>query len=173
MGLDFYHLPTRTMTGITHSKALDAQAGYETMQSLMKGMLSGTHMFVQCLGVLDAIMATSYEKFIIDEELISRVMRIKQGIDTSDVALAVDVIQEVAHNASYLMHMSTFENFRTLWTPTISDWESYDDWEQAGSEDVAMRANRKFKEILQKAPATLLDPAADQELQAYIKKAKA
>ncbi|CAA7603425.1 trimethylamine-corrinoid protein Co-methyltransferase [Acididesulfobacillus acetoxydans] len=172
MGLDFYHLPTRTMTGITHSKVVDAQAGYETMQSLLLGMLSGAHMAVQCLGVLDAIMTTSYEKFIIDEELIRRVLRIQQGIDTSDEALAVDVIQEVGHDGSYLMHMSTFEQFRTIWTPTISDWESFDDWKEAGAEDVVSKANRRYKKILQEASDSLLDPATDQELQAYIEKAK-
>jgi Trimethylamine:corrinoid methyltransferase len=168
MGKDFYHLPTRTMTGITHSKALDYQAGYETMQSLMLGMLSGSDMAVQSLGVLDAIMATSYEKYVIDTEIISRVLRIKQGVDTSDEALAVDVIQEIGHNGNYLVHTSTFEHFRSLWTPNLADWESYDDWLQGGSEEIGIRANRKFKEILQNAPESLLDPDTDRVLKNYI-----
>jgi len=172
MGLDFYHLPVRTMSGITHSKTVDCQAGYESMQSLMMGMLSGAHMSVQSLGVLDAIMTTSYEKFVIDEELVRRVRRISQGIDTSDEALAVEVIQEVGHTGTYLSHMSTFEKFRTLWTPSVSDWGNYSDWKSAGSEDVTVRANRKFKQILQNAPETLLDPDTDKALQAYIAKAK-
>lgn len=170
MGLDYYHLPTRTMTGITHSKTLDYQAGYETMQSLMLGMFSGAHMAVQSLGVLDAIMATSYEKFVIDEELINRVMRIKEGIDTSDKALSVDVIQNVGHSGNYLVELSTFENFRSLWTPSLADWESYEDWEQAGAEEIGVRANRKFKEILANAPETFLDPEIDKELKAFMKK---
>lgn len=172
MALDFYHLPTRTMSGITHSKTVDCQAGYETMQSLLMGMLSGAHMSVQSLGVLDAIMTTSYEKFIIDEELIRRVKRISQGIDTSDEALAVDVIQEVGHTGNYLDQNSTFENFRTLWTPSVSDWGTYSNWEKTGSEDVTIRANRKFKQILQSAPETLLDPETDKDLKDYIAKVK-
>ena len=172
MGLDFYHLPVRTMSGITHSKTVDCQAGYETMQSLLMGMMSGAHMSVQSLGVLDAIMTTSYEKFIIDEELISRVRRISQGIDTSDAALSVDVIQEMGQKANYLSHESTFKSFRTLWTPSVSDWGNYSDWENAGSEDVTVRANRKFKQILQSAPETLLDPESDKLLKSYISKAK-
>jgi len=172
MGLDFYHLPVRTMSGITHSKTVDCQAGYESMQSLMMGMMSGAHMTVQSLGVLDAIMTTSYEKFIIDEELISRVRRISQGINTSDEALSVDIIQEVGHTGNYLSHMSTFENFRSLWTPSVSDWGNFSDWKNGGSEDVVVRANRKFKEILAKAPNTFLDKDVDKELQGYIKRAK-
>ena len=172
MGLDYYHLPVRTMSGITHSKTVDCQAGYETMQSLMMGMMSGAHMTVQSLGVLDAIMTTSYEKFVIDEELVRRVKRISQGIDTSDEALAVDVIQEVGHTGTYLTHMSTFENFRSLWTPTISDWGNYSDWKNSGSEDVVIKANRKFKQILQDAPDSLLDIEIDKALLDFIEKAK-
>jgi len=71
-----------------------------------------------------------------------------------------------------LSHMSTFEKFRTLWTPSVSDWGNYSDWKSAGSEDVTVRANRKFKQILQNAPETLLDPDTDKALQAYIAKAK-
>ena len=169
MGLDFYHLPTRTMCGVNQSKALDCQAGYETMMSLMMGLMSGAHIFVQCLGVLDAIMATSYEKIIIDEELVRRVKRIRRGIDTSDAALSTELIQEVGHNGSYLSHPSTFEGFRSLWTPTVSDWTSYQDWTAAGSEDVTIKANRKYKEILLAAPDTLLDAAVEKELRSLIK----
>jgi len=169
MGLDFYHLPTRTMCGINHSKALDAQAGYETMMSLTMAMMSGAHIYVQCMGVLDAIMTTSYEKIIIDEELVRRVRRVRQGIDTSDAALAVEAIQEVGHNGTYLTHPSTFESFRSLWTPTISDWTSHQDWTAAGAEDVTIRANRRFKEILAGAPDSLLDAAVEKQLRALVK----
>ncbi|WP_148136734.1 trimethylamine methyltransferase family protein [Candidatus Formimonas warabiya] len=168
MGLDFYHLPTRTMCGINHAKVLDCQAGYETMMSLMMGLMSGAHIFVQCLGVLDAIMTTSYEKIIIDEELIRRVKRIRQGVDTSDKALAVDVIQEVGYNGTYLTHESTFESFRNIWLPTVSNWESYQDWRAEGGEDVTVRAHRRYKEILAKAPESLLDPEVEKALRRYL-----
>lgn len=168
MALEYYHLPTRTMCGMTDAKTVDCQAGYETMQNLMMGMLSGAHIVYQNMGVLDAIMATSYEKFIIDEEIIKRVMRISQGMDTSDKALSIDVIQEVGSAGSYLTHTNTFEHFRSLWTPSISDWDSYEDWEKAGSEDVVVRANKKYKEILQNAPETLIDAELDNELKAFM-----
>ncbi|MDA8220991.1 trimethylamine methyltransferase family protein [Desulfosporosinus sp.] len=171
MGLEFYNLPTRTMCGITESKILDAQAGYESMMSLMMGMMSGAHIAVQCLGVLDAIMATSYEKFILDEEMVRRALHIYKGIDTSDEALSVDIIQEMGQNGSYLMHTNTFEHFRESWTPTVSEWGSYDEWVTQGSEDVVVRANRKYKEILNNAPESLIDKDLDNDLQRYIEKA--
>jgi trimethylamine--corrinoid protein Co-methyltransferase len=121
---------------------------------------------------INAIMTTSYEKIVIDEDLIKRVLCISGGIDTSDKALAVGIIQEVGPGGNYLTYMSTFERFRSIWTPTISDWESYEDWHRAGDEDVAQRANRKFKQILGEAPENLLDPCVDEQLRDYIARAK-
>ncbi len=156
------------MCGMTDSKSVDCQAGYETMQYLMMGMLSGAHIIHECLGVLDSIMCTSYEKFIIDEELLSRVMRISKGLDTSDDALSMDVIQDVGHSGGYLTHDNTFQHFRERWTPTVSDWDSYGKWKKNGSEDILVRANRKFKIILENCPDTMIDPALDRELKAFV-----
>lgn len=168
MGKRFYRMPTRTMCGITHSKTVDCQAGYETMMSLMLGMMSEADIFVQCLGVLDAIMTTSFEKFIIDEELIGRVRRIRRGIELSEEALSVETIQEIGPENSYLTHMSTMKNFRQLWTPTVSDWNSYDDWSADGKKDVVERAHIRYKKILAEAPESLLDEEVDRELQGFL-----
>jgi len=169
MFLDLYKMPTRIMTGMTDSKVVDCQAGYETMQNMMLGILSGAHVIHECLGVLDSIMTTSYEKFIIDEELLSRVMRISEGLDTSEEAMMLDVIQKIGNSGSYLLHPSTFEGYRDHWLPRVSDWEPFSDWQNAGSQDVVIRANRKFKERLRSAPESLIDPELDKELKAFIR----
>jgi trimethylamine--corrinoid protein Co-methyltransferase len=169
MGKYFYHMPTRTMCGITHSKMVDCQAGYETMMSLMLGMMSEADIFVQCLGVLDAIMTTSFEKFIIDEELLSRIRRIRKGIEISNEALSVETIQEIGAENSYLTHPSTIQKFRELWTPTVSDWDSYNDWDIMGRKDVVAKAHARYKKILSEAPDTLLDKELEKELQAFLK----
>lgn len=172
LALDYYHLPTRTMCGMTDSKSVDCQAGYETMQNLMMGMLSGAHIIVECLGVLDAIMTTSYEKFVIDEEILNRVMRIAKGIyGNNDLNLSLDVIREVGHNGNYLAHSNTFQHFRDRWTPSLADWDSYADWQETGSEDILVRANRKFKKILDCAPETMIDEELANNLRAYMQKA--
>lgn len=171
MGLDYYRLPTRSMCGMTDSKIIDCQAGYETMQNLMAGILGGAHMIFECLGVLDAIMTTSYEKLIIDLEIISRVLRIRKGLDTSGKEQTLEVIQKVGHQSEYISHANTLANFRHRWRPTLSEWGTYEDWQASGSLDVAARANRQYKEILKKAPSSLIDPGVDKALQAYIRQA--
>jgi trimethylamine--corrinoid protein Co-methyltransferase len=171
MSLEYYHLPTRSMCGMTDAKIIDCQAGYETMQNLMAGILGGAHMIFECLGVLDAIMTTSYEKLMIDLEIISRVMRIREGLDTTGKEQALKIIQEIGHESTYISHTDTLTGFRNRWLPTLSEWETYEDWQASGSQDVAVRANRQYKEILAKAPQSLIDPEVDKALQAYIRHA--
>jgi len=125
----------------------------------------------ECLGVLDAIMTTSYEKLVIDLEIAGRVIRLREGMETSDKEQAVKVIQEMGHQGNYITHPDTLTQFRGRWLPTLSDWETYENWVQAGSEDVTVRANRKYKEILQNAPETLIDPEVDKALSEYINRA--
>ena len=168
---DLYHLPTRTMCGMTDSKRVDCQAGYETMQNLMMGMLSGAHIIHECLGVLDSIMCTSYEKFIIDEELIGRVMRISRGLEFTPEVLSLDIIAEVDHGGDYLLHDSTFAHARDFWAPTVSVWEPFGTWEKQGREDALTRAGRRYRAILEEAPDSLLDTALEADLQAYMRQA--
>lgn len=170
MGHDFYHLPTRNMCGMTDAKMPDMQAGLETMQNVMMAIFAEVDVINECLGVLDNIMTLSYEKHIVDEEIIKRALYLKQGIETDDDALSVDVIKEVGPRGSYLECDDTFDHFREVFENDISECESYNEWTDSGSLDIIQRANVKYKEILAAAPDTLLDPETDKDLRAYMKK---
>jgi len=171
MGTKFYKLPVRNMCGPSDSKQVDIQAGIETTQNLMGGVLSGVDWLGSTVGILQSVLTTSFEKVIIDQETISRVMCIRDGIDTSDEALSVDLINEVGHTGTYLQHPSTFKHFKNNWLPSISNWDSYEEWKEKGSEDIVVNANKKFKEILANAPEMLIDSELDKDLKAYMKKA--
>jgi len=168
MAREMYHLPTRTMAGLTDSKTVDCQAGFETMQNFTTMMLAGANLINECVGVLDSIMTVSYEKFIIDEEMISRVLRIVKGVDVSENAFDISAIQEIGQNGNYLMHPSTFSQCRNLWSPEVSDTSSYEVWEQNGSLDIVTRANQKFKERLAACPDILVDKKTDAALTRFI-----
>ena len=173
MGQDFYHLPTRSLCGFTEAKTTDYQAGCETMQSLMMCMLAGTDIVVEFLGCLECIMTTSYEKTIIDEEIAGRMLRILQGMDTSEDLLqeAMQTIQEIGPQGNYLVHPSTMKHFRENWMPFVSDWDSYSDWGKKGCNNALVNANRRYREIIENAPDSLLDEELDRELKSYMKKA--
>jgi len=170
MALNYYHIPTRAMPGCTDSKVVDYQAGVETMQNLMMGMLGGAHILNESVGVLDNILTCSYEKTIIDGELIRRIKRIWNGLEGPDRDMSVDLIHEIGHSGeTYLTHPLTFEHCRERWLPSISYWGTYENWIADGGEDIVTRANRKYKEILKNAPESLIDSEVDKDLKAYIK----
>ncbi len=173
MAIDFYRVPTRIMAGMTDSKEVDIQAGYDTMQNMMMGLMSGGHMVEQVFGVLDAIMTVSYEKFIIDEEMMRRVIRICEGVDTSDSEMSLEVMNEVGPGGSYLSHKDTFSRFRSQWLPTISCWSSYDKWEHSGADrSILVRANKKYKEILASRPEMMISKELDRDLKSFMEKVR-
>ncbi|MDW7730208.1 MAG: trimethylamine methyltransferase family protein [Bacillota bacterium] len=168
MSHEFYKLPSRLMTGMTDSKEVDVQAGYETMQNLVMGILARPNILHECHGVLESIMTLSYEKFIIDEELISRVLRIAEGIDTSDEAMSLDLIKEIGSEGIYFTHDETFKHYKDLWEPTVSDWHTYTEWKEI-DEDILVKANRMWKKRLADAPEKMIDDHLEKELNDYIK----
>jgi trimethylamine--corrinoid protein Co-methyltransferase len=168
---EHYHLPTRTMCGITHAKVVDCQAGYETMMSAMMGVLSGANIGVQCVGTLESLMTISYEKIVIDQEILSRILRLQTGIDVSNQVVLDEDIRQVGPGGSYLLHPGTMAACRNLWFPTVSDWKSYEAWKAAGEPDALYYARQQYKQILEIAPENLLEDAVDADLQRYVEKA--
>ena len=168
LALNLYRMPTRVMSGLSDAKTIDYQSGAETMQNIFMPLLAGAHILNNTLGSLDSQMTTSYEKFILDEESILRVLRVMEGISGFDLDISLDLIQDIAHSGQYLINTNTLENFRERWRPTISCWDSYDDWAKSGALDVAVKANRKFKEILKISPDSLLDEDVDNALKSYM-----
>ena len=166
---EMYNIPNRCMAGLTDAKVPDCQAGYETMQTYMMLAMAGVNMVNECYGVLDAIMTVSYEKFILDDEIMARAACAVKGIDTFEADFSKTSINEVGHGGSFLMHPSTMAHCRKFWTPDISTSDSYETWEQNGSLDVARAANTRFKDILANCPDQITDPQIDAELGKYIK----
>jgi trimethylamine--corrinoid protein Co-methyltransferase len=168
LATQFYNIPARAMTGITDAKVVDYQAGFETMQNLMMGIMAGAHLLNEAVGILDNILTVSYEKTIIDGELICRVKRIMQGIDGPDRRMNIKTIKEVGHGGNYLLHDATLERCRDRWRASHSYCGSYNDWEKEGARDIVQRANKTCKKILASAPETLIDTALEEELKSYI-----
>lgn len=164
---EIYRLPTRTLAGNTDAKLPDIQAGYETMQNYIQLLMGGTHMINECLGILDGMMTVSYEKYIIDEEMIRRVDRMMRGLDTSEAAFDISAILETPHMEPFLMHESTLAACADQWTPDVACWSGYDTWRAEGCPSVLDRAAEKVRERLEAAPEDLLGPALNRDLAAF------
>ena len=164
---EFYHLPARAQTGVTSSKCVDYQAGYETMQSLLLTALMDVDVTSQSAGSLDNLMTISFEKTLIDDEVISRVRRIIRGLDTEEESYGLDVIMDVAHGDNFLIHDSTLDHFMESWQVSISDWNNYETWSELQYKDLEARARKRVEEILSEEK-TVLDQGTLKELENYI-----
>ncbi len=166
---DFYHLPARAQTGVTSSKLVDYQAGFETMQSLLLTALMDVDVTSQSAGSLENLMTISFEKTVIDDEIIARVRRIIGGIPFNDETASMDLIKDVKHGEGFLKNKSTLKNLRKGWQPAISDWNSYDMWEKSEQPEIEKRAQVKVKEIIDNAQP-LLGADTIKDLERYIAK---
>ena len=165
----FYDLPVRAGGGPTDAKALDAQAGYESMQNLLLTTLAGVDIALLSAGVLDSYMVSSMEKFILDEEMIGMCLRVRRGARISEERLAYDVIAEGAEKCNFLSHPHTFRNFRSeLHMPSLSYRGTFDRWEREGPPDLVETACKKWKERLESYEAPELDPELARDLRRYV-----
>lgn len=163
----YYHMPSRAQTGVTSSKCIDYQAGYETMQSLLLTALAGVNVTSQSVGTLENLLTSSLEKTLIDDEIVSRVKRILEGFPVDDASLAVDVIMRTPHGADFLCDETTLDHMRDGWQAYVSDWSSYAAWAADPARDIVTRAAGRVAKVLAEQPV-LLDDKTDGQLARYI-----
>lgn len=159
----YYGLPSRSMAGMSEAKQVDFQAGMETMQNFLSYNMAGVHVVNQCLGVMDALMSTSYEKWILDEELVGRVMLMNRGLGEFDRQTVLETIKHVAHKGTFLMEKSVFENCHRVWRPAVSFWDPYDYWAQK-NQTLLERANEMFQNRIASNESPVIDPGLDRDL---------
>ena len=164
---EYYNLPARAQTGVTSSKCVDYQAGFETMQSLLLTALMDVDVTSQSAGSLDNLMTISFEKTLIDDEIISRVRRIIDGLTIDEENYGIEAIMEVAHGDNYLTHDSTLDNFMDSWQVTISDWTNYETWSKSLYPDIEQKAQNRVRQILSESKQ-LLDADTAKQLKEYI-----
>jgi trimethylamine--corrinoid protein Co-methyltransferase len=141
----YYRLPSRGGGMIADAKAVDAQMGAEKMLNCLMASLAGLTILAG-VGQADFINTVRPDLMLIDNEIISVVRRVLQGLDASHESLALDVIAEVGPGGNFLAHDHTASHFRKeLWIPKLWDRKTWSVWEQEGSKDVGRRAADRLK----------------------------
>ena len=167
-------VPLHTVGTLSSSKVPDAQSQQEATWGLMMSMFAGANLVNHATGWLEGGLVTSFEKTIIDHDLCGKLGRFFDGIDLSENAQAMEAIAATGPGQHFLGSEHTQANFLSaLFRPWTSDDNSYEQWDAAGGEDAAMRANRIWKERLESYEDPGLDADTDAELQDYIAKRKA
>lgn len=166
-------VPFRSGGGLCASKIPDAQAAYESANTLQTAALAGVNFMLHAAGWLEGGLAMGYEKFILDADQASMIAALLQGVDMSENGQAMDALREVGPGSHFLGAAHTQANFETaFYRSTVADNNSFEQWEQDGSLDAAQRANGIWKRMLREYEAPPLDPAVDEALLEFIRRRK-
>jgi trimethylamine--corrinoid protein Co-methyltransferase len=155
----FYELPIYATAGMSDAKVNDAQAGYESALTNLMVALAGGNFIHDAAGFLEFCMTASFDKLVIDNEIIGMVMRAVEGIRVDETTLAFDEIQKVGPAGHFLSSRHTRRHMRReQYMPMLSDRENRDIWRDEGGKDARQRATEKARSILNAEPVSLIDP---------------
>lgn len=155
----YYGIPYYATAGISDSKTLDTQCGYESAINNLLVALAGGDFIHDAAGLMEFAMTFSKEKLVIDNEILGMVMRAYRGIEVNEKTLAVDVIDAAGPGGNFVSARHTRRHMRKEhYAPQLSDREMREKWEAKGSKTTAERAHEMVAEILGK-PAEMHLPA--------------
>jgi trimethylamine--corrinoid protein Co-methyltransferase len=164
-----FGLPVRSGGGLTSSQMPDAQAAYEGLMTMLPTFLAGINWVMHTAGWLDGGLVASYEKFVIDVQVLEMLQTEFRPLEITEESLAFDAHQEVGHGGHFLGAAHTMERFRTcFYRPFLSSSDNYERWMRLGARDTAARAGEVVTKKLAEYEQPPLDDAVREELEEYV-----
>jgi trimethylamine--corrinoid protein Co-methyltransferase len=159
----FYDLPLYSTAGMSDSKINDGQSAYESAITGLMVALAGGNCIHDAAGFLEFCMTASFDKLVIDNEIIGMIMRAVEGIKVDDTSLAFEVLKKAGPGGHFVSSRHTRRYMRTeQFHPKLSDRDNRDRWENEGGKDTNARASEKVREILE-GPAQSVLPSEIRE----------
>ena len=167
-------LPLRCGGSLTASKIEDAQAAYESADSMHSTMMAGSNFTLHSAGWLEGGLATGFEKLIMDADRLGSYQKVLDlGLETDDNAFARDAYEEVEAGGHFLGSSHTMRNYQTaFYEPKLSDSENVESWEENGSNDMRMRAYELWNDMLGQYEAPSMDIAKREALDDFVARRK-
>ncbi|NOR29544.1 MAG: trimethylamine methyltransferase [Sulfitobacter sp.] len=167
-------LPFRSSGSFCGSKLPDAQAAYETANSLNMGLLSGVNFMLHACGWLEGGLVSSFEKFVMDADQLGALHHLARGIEMDENAQAMDAIREVGPGGHYLGCAHTQANFKqAFWKSDLLDYKPFETWSDEGARDTQTLATARVEKLLGDYVQPPMDPAIREALDAFVAERKA
>jgi trimethylamine--corrinoid protein Co-methyltransferase len=167
-----YGLPYRTTPG-SASNAADAQGAYETMMALWGAVLGHGNLIYHAAGWQEGGLTASFEKFIIDVEMIQHMMEFLTPIEVNEGELALDALGRVPTGGHFFGDPHTLERYSTaFYQPMLSNWQNYEAWQESGGLDATARATRLWKKALEEYEQPAMEPDRLEALQDFVARRK-
>jgi trimethylamine--corrinoid protein Co-methyltransferase len=163
-----YGLPYRT-SNTNASNAVDLQATYETVMATWGAVLGGGNLVYHAAGWLEGGLTASFEKLILDVEILQNMIEILKPLDCSEGELGFDAMASVPAGGHFFGAAHTMERYEhAFYRPILSDWSNHGAWVDAGAHDALDRATTLWQRALAEYEEPKLDPAIREELDAYV-----
>lgn len=167
-----YRLPFRS-SNTTASNTVDAQAAYESAMSLWGAVMGGANIVNHGAGWLEGGLTASFEKLIIDAEMLQMMAEYLQPIVVDDDSLALDAIAAVGPGGHFFGSPHTMQRYETaFYAPLVSDWRNFETWSQDGAVDARERAHLIWRQLLEQSESPPLDAATDEALDEFVARRK-
>ncbi len=168
------NLPFRSAGAFCGSKLPDAQAAYESANSLNMGLLSGVNFMLHACGWLEGGLVASFEKFVMDADQLGTLHHFARGVDMSENGQAMGAIAEVGPGGHYLGCEHTQANFKnSFWRSDLFDYKPFETWDEEGARDTQALASVRVQKMLDTYQKPELDPAIEEALNDYVATKKA
>jgi len=167
-----YNIPYRT-SNVCAANTVDAQSAYESVFSLWGAINGGGHLLKHGAGWMEGGLCCSFEKLILDVDLLQMVAEFLTPLDFSEDELGLRAINDVGPGGHFFGTAHTQERFKeAFYSPVLSDWRNYESWDEAGRPDAMQKANKVWKERLAMYEEPPIDAAIKSELEAFVAKRK-
>ncbi|MEA2780980.1 MAG: trimethylamine---corrinoid protein Co-methyltransferase [Rhodospirillaceae bacterium] len=167
-----YGLPFRA-SNTNASNSVDAQATYESLFSLWAAVMGGSTFVQHGAGWLEGGLVASFEKMILDAELLQNIAEMLEPIRVDAETLALDAIREVGPGGHFFGASHTLARYRdAFYAPLLSDWHNYETWREKGAQTTDERATSVFKKLLAEYEPPPIDPAIVEALDDFVARRK-
>ena len=167
-------LPYRSGGAFCGSKLPDAQAAYETANSLNVALLAGVNFMLHSCGWLEGGLVASFEKFVMDADQLGALHHLARGVDMSENGQAMDALREVGPGGHFLGCAHTQANFKdAFWRSDLLDYKPFETWDEDGARDTQMLAETRVNKMLADYQQPALDPGIAEALSEFIARRKA
>jgi len=168
-----YGLPYRSSNVNAANVSDIGQAAWESSMSLWGAVMGGANMIMHGAGWMEGGLCASFEKFVIDCDLLQMMAEYLQPVVVDDDTLALDAIEDVGPGGHFFGTAHTQARYQSaFYAPLVADWRNYETWREAGSPDALQRANAIYRRALEEYAEPAIDPASREELQAFVAKRK-
>lgn len=163
-----YGLPYRT-SDANASNVVDAQAAYETEMSLWGAVLGGANLVYHAAGWLEGGLTASFEKVILDAELLQSIAEVMMPVHVDEDSLALEAMRSVQPGGHFFGTDHTMSHYETaFYRPLLSDWQNYENWAAAGAKTATERATDIWKRLLAEYTEPPMDPAIREALDDHV-----